>query len=156
MNKKLIKIISIFLIIILINISVIAKYYQEIIIENKTKILKPIIEIEKDEKIQINNITENLIEYKFSIKNYNEKEVNKVNMFYRIEIINTFQNENILLELYDENLNEKIELIENKTEYIKLPKEKIDSKYKLILNLKDEKNLNGKINIKIEVSQEKI
>lgn len=156
MNKKLIKIILIFLIIILINISVIAKYYQEIIIEGKTKILKPIIEIEKDEKIQINNITENLIEYKFSIKNYNEQEVNKVNMFYRIEIINTFTNENILFELYDENLNKKIELIENKTEYIKLPKEKFDSKYKLILNLNDEKNLNGKINIKIEVSQEKV
>ena len=144
------------IIIILINISVIAKYYQEIIIENKTKILKPIIEIQKDEKIQINKITENIIEYRFCIKNYDEKEVNKVNMFYRIEIINTFQNENILVELYDENLNEKIELIENKTEYIKLPKEKIDSKYKLILNLKDEKNLNGKINIKIEVSQEKV
>ena len=156
MIKKLIKIISIFLIIILINISVIAKYYQEIIIQNKTKILKPIIEIEEDEKIQINNITENTIEYRFSIKNYNENEVNKVNMFYKIEIINTFTNENILVELYDENLNEKIELIKNKTEYIKLPKEKFDSKYKLILNLNNEKKLNGKINIKIEVSQEKI
>ena len=156
MNKKLIKIISIFLIVILINISVIAKYYQEIIIENKTKILKPIIEIEEDEKIQINNITENTIEYRFSIKNYNENEVNKVNMVYRIEIINTFTNENIIFELYDENFNKKIELVGNKTEYIRLPIEKFESKYKLILNLNNEKNLNGKINIEIEVSQEKI
>ena len=156
MNKKLIKIILIFLIIILINISVIAKYYQEIIIEGKTKILKPIIEIQKDEKNQINNITENLIEYKFSIKNYNEQEVNKVNMFYRIEIINTFINENILFEVYDENTNEKIKLIENKTEYMKFPIEKYDKIYKLVLNLNDEKSLNGEINIKIEVSQEKI
>ena len=103
MNKKLRKIILIFFIIICINIGVIAKYYEEIIIEGKTKILKPIIEIEKDEKIQINKITENIIEYKFCIKIYNEIEVNKVNMFYRIEIINTFTNENILFELYDEN-----------------------------------------------------
>lgn len=156
MNKKLRKIILIFLIIICINIGVIAKYYEEIIIEGKTKILKPIIELEKDEKIQINRITENIVEYKFCIKNYNGEEVNKVNMFYRIEIINTFTNENILFELYDENLNKKIELVENKTEYIKLPIEKFESKYKLILNLNDEKILNGKINIKIEVSQEKI
>lgn len=156
MNKKLIKIALIFLSIILIKISVIAKYYQEMIIEGETKILKPIIEIEKDEKIQVNNITENVIEYGFYIKNYNEKEVNKVNMFYRIEIINTFTNKNIIFELYDENLNKKIELVGNKTEYIKLPIEKFDGKYKLILNLNDEKNLNGKINIKIEVSQEKI
>ena len=146
----------IFLITICINIGVIAKYYQEIIIESKTKILKPIIEIESDEKIQINNITENIIEYKFSIKNYDDTEINKVNMLYSIEIINTFNNENIYYELFDENTNEKIELLENKTDYIKLPIEKFDSKYKLILNLNNEKKLNGKINIKIEVSQEKI
>ena len=156
MNKKLIKINLIFLIIIMINIVVIGKYYQEIIIEGKTKILKPIIEIENDEKIQINNIVENIIEYKFSIKNYNEEEVNEVNMFYRIEIISTFINENISIKLFDENLNKTIELIENKTEYIKLPIEKFDSKYKIILNLNDEKILNGKINIKIEVIQEKV
>lgn len=82
MNKKIIKIILIFLITILINIGVIAKYYQEIIIEGKTKILKPIIQIENDEKIQINNIEENIIEYKFCIKNYDVTQINKVNMVY--------------------------------------------------------------------------
>ncbi|MGN1298524.1 MAG: hypothetical protein ACI4UE_00855 [Candidatus Scatovivens sp.] len=156
MKKKIIKIIIVFVIIVSFSVYAIAKYYQEITIKSKSEILKPIIQIENDEKIQLNNVTENIIEYKFSIKNYNEKEINKVNMLYRIELINTFNNQNIFFELFDENTNKKIELIENKTEYIKFPIEKGNSKYKLILNLNDEKILNGKINIKIEVKQEKI
>lgn len=151
--KKIIRIILIFLIIVLINNCVIAKYFQNISIESKSKILKPIFEIESDEKIQINNIEQNIIEYCFTIKNYDQNEINKVKMFYIIKIENTFDNEKIQISLLDEN-NNAINLNDYKTEKIKIHMEKYLKKYKLIMNLNEEKNLNGKINIKIEIVQE--
>lgn len=151
--KKSLKIILIFLIILIINNKNIAKYIEKIDLFSNTKIAKPIIEIEKQEKILITKIDlEKEIEYKFKIKNYNEKQKSNIELLYFLEIQSDIQDEMVEVKIIDVLEDIEIELNNNRTENIKIENQKYEKEYKLIAKLKSE-NLNGKINIKIGVVQ---
>lgn len=153
--KKSLKIIVIFFVILIISNKNIAKYIEKININSETKIAKPIINIEQDEKIIITKIDlEKEIEYKFKIKNYNEDKVSSVEFLYYIQLESDILEELVNYTLVDLEENKEIELINNKTNDIKILNGKYEKEYMLIAKLKDEK-LNGNINIKIGVVQNK-
>lgn len=149
------KIFIIFFVVLIINNKNIAKYIEKINIISETKIAKPIIEIENYEKIVITKIDlEKEIEYKFKVKNYNEDQVSNVRFLYYIEIESDISKELVEYKLMDLEENKEIELINNRTQNIKMLNEKYEKEYMLIAKLKEE-NLNGNINIKIGVVQNK-
>ena len=149
------KIFIIFFVVLIINNKNIAKYIEKINIISETKIAKPIIEIENYEKIVITKIDlEKEIEYKFKVKNYNEDQVSNVRFLYYIEIESDISKELVEYKLIDLEENKEIELINNRTQNIKMLNEKYEKEYMLIAKLKEE-NLNGNINIKIGVVQNK-
>ena len=153
MKKTFLKIMILFLLITIICNVNFAKYIEKIILKSETKIAKPIIEIEKEEKIIITKIDlEEQIEYKFKIKNFNEKEKSNIEFLYFIEILSDISNEQIDLKIIDLATNNGLELINNKTENIKINKEEYEREYKIQVKLKQE-NLNANINIKIGVVQ---
>ena len=149
------KIFIIFFVVLIINNKNIAKYIEKINIISETKIAKPIIEIENYEKIVITKIDlEKEIEYKFKVKNYNEDQVSNVRFLYYIEIESDISKELVEYKLIYLEENKEIELINNRTQNIKMLNEKYEKEYMLIPKLKKE-NLNGNINIKIGVVQNK-
>lgn len=149
------KIFIIFFVVLIINNKNIAKYIEKINIISETKIAKPIIEIENYEKIVITKIDlEKEIEYKFKVKNYNEDQVSNVRFLYYIEIESDISKELVEYKLIYLEENKEIELINNRTQNIKMLNEKYEKEYMLIVKLKEE-NLNGNINIKIGVVQNK-
>ena len=149
------KIFIIFFVVLIINNKNIAKYIEKINIISETKIAKPIIEIENYEKIVITKIDlEKEIEYKFKVKNYNEDQVSNLRFLYYIEIESDISKELVEYKLIDLEENKEIELINNRTQNIKMLNEKYEKEYMLIAKLKKE-NLNGNINIKIGVVQNK-
>ena len=149
------KIFIIFFIILIINNKNIAKYIEKINIISKTIIAKPIINIEQDEKIVIKKIDiEKEIEYKFKIKNYNENEISNMEFLYYIDLQTNIPERLVEYKLIDIEEDKEIELINNKTNEFKIVNGKYEKEYKLIIKLKDEK-LNGNINIKIGVIQNK-
>ena len=155
MKKRILIIIIIFFIILIINNKNIAKYIEKINIISKTIIAKPIINIEQDEKIVITKIDiEKEIEYKFKIKNYNENEISNMEFLYYIELQTNIPEELVECKLVDLEEDKEIKLINNKTNEFKIVNGKYEKEYKLITKLKDEK-LNGNINIKIGVIQNK-
>ena len=149
------KIFIIFFVVLIINNKNIAKYIEKINIISETKIAKPIIEIENYEKIVITKIDlEKEIEYKFKVKNYNEDQVSNLRFLYYIEIESDISKELVEYKLIYLEENKEIELINNRTQNIKMLSEKYEKEYMLIAKLKEE-NLNGNINIKIGVVQNK-
>ncbi len=82
-------------------------------------IAKPILEIRKEQSLFITAQSPRAV-YEFEIRNYQEEEVNQVEMEYYLEIV-TPKNEAIHFTLYQGET--QIPLVENKTEKIKLEKE---------------------------------
>ena len=109
-------ILSIIVIIMLCGYSM-AKCIDEYIIKGRMKIAEPILEIENNPIINITE-SQNYGEYIFKVRNYNNKDkVTETDLKYYIEISPKLDN-SIELELYQEE--NKIELTNNKTEYIKI------------------------------------
>ena len=156
-NNKLMTgfILSIIVIIMLCGYSM-AKCIDEYIIKGRMKIAEPILE-----NNPIINITEsqNYGEYIFKVRNYNNKDkVTETDLKYYIEISPKLDN-SIELELYqDEN---KIELADNKTEYIKISKnQKEEREYKIKItydknNTVEVGDLLEQIQVKVHTEQEK-
>lgn len=158
-NTKLMTsfIISIIVIIMLCGYSM-AKCIDEYIIKGRMKIAEPILEIENNPIIDITE-SQNYGEYIFKVRNYNNKDkVTETDLKYYIEISPKLDN-SIELELYqDEN---KIELSDNKTEYIKISKnQKEEREYKIKISY-DKSNkiavedILEKIQVKVHTEQEK-
>lgn len=158
-NTKLMTsfIISIIVIIMLCGYSM-AKCIDEYIIKGRMKIAEPILEIENNPIINITE-SQNYGEYIFKVRNYNNKDkVTETDLKYYIEISPKLDN-SIELELYqDEN---KIELSDNKTEYIKISKnQKEEREYKIKISY-DKSNkiavedILEKIQVKVHTEQEK-
>ena len=158
-NTKLMKsfILSIIVIIMLCGYSM-AKCIDEYIIKGRMKIAEPILEIENNPIIDITE-SQNYGEYIFKVRNYNNKDkVTETDLKYYIEISPKLDN-SIELELYqDEN---KIELSDNKTEYIKISKDqKEEREYKIKISY-DKSNkiavedILEKIQVKVHTEQEK-
>ena len=158
-NNKLMTgfILSIIVIIMLCGYSM-AKCIDEYIIKGRMKIAEPILEIENNPIINITE-SQNYGEYIFKVRNYNNKDkVTETDLKYYIEISPKLDN-SIELELYqDEN---KIELSDNKTEYIKISKnQKEEREYKIKISY-DKSNkiavedILEKIQVKVHTEQEK-
>ena len=126
------------------------KSIEEYIIKCKAQIAEPILVVENNPSIDITALNNNGI-YTFRVKNYNEEnQVTQIDLKYYIEILHN-ENDLVNIELY-ENEN-KIDLNNNKTEYMQISKDKKEEKeYKIKITYnKDEANTINDIMEKIQV-----
>ena len=129
-----------------------AKAIEEVIIKGKAEIAEPILVIENNPSIDITAIN-NYGVYTFKVKNYNEKnKITETDLKYYIEILSNTDN-SINIELY-QNEN-KINLNNNRTEYIQISKDrKEEREYKIKITY--DKNKSNSINDIIEKIQVKV
>lgn len=132
-----------------------AKIINEIIIKGQAQIAEPIFIVENNPVVDITESKENG-EYVFKVKNYNEQnKISEIDLKYKVEIISNL-NDAISVEVYqDEN---KIDLIEGKTEDIILSKNnKEEREYKIKIFYDNENNvledIIGKIQVKVNTIQ---
>lgn len=129
-----------------------AKYIEKFNIFYKTKIAEPILILEHDEKIVIDNLeTIDSESYNFNIKNYTENNVNSIKFYYQFEFLGV--DANTIYEFWNLSENKKIEVINNKTKYFSVPFNKKQIKYSLIVDvlnsdIKTNTNIKLKINTK--------
>lgn len=135
-----------------------AKMIEEVIIKGKAQIAEPILVVENNPAVDITE-NQNYGEYVFNVKNYNEQDkISETDLKYYIEILSNVDT-SVDIELYqDEN---KIELNDNKTDYIKISKDKKEErKYKIKITYdKDKANtfedIIEKIQVRVHTEQEK-
>ncbi len=128
--KKNFKIFILFLIILLFEIKTFAGYIQKINLEVIAEIAKPVFIVNHDEKVigNFSNINE-IPNYTFEIRNYNENEISEINFNIKIEVIS-----NIDFELIDCTTNEIVLNKEKKSLEVLAEKNKtFYNKYKIIL-----------------------
>ena len=162
-NKKTNKILTSFIIIFIVILLLIygysmAKVIDEKIIKTSAEIAQPMLIVENSPSVDI-TAKNNYGEYTFKVKNYNEKnQITQADLKYYVEIISNNDN-SINFEIYQEN--NKINLTNNKTDYIHIAKgQKIEKEYKIKItyNKKNTKNANDiieKIQIRVHTEQEK-
>ena len=151
-NSKFLTLILIVFIIILLFLCgySMARVIEKVILKSETAIAEPILLIENDPSLDITELN-NYGEYNFKIKNYNDKnKVTEADLRYYIEILSNVDN-SVNIELY-QNEN-KIDLKNNKTEYIKISKDKKEERqYKIKVRYdKNKSNTSGDIMDKIQV-----
>ena len=129
-----------------------AKTMEEFIIKGKAEIAQPIFIVENNPSIDITAINNYGI-YTFKVKNYNEQnKITETDLKYYIEILSNTDN-SINIELY-QNEN-KINLTNNKTEYIEISKDKKEEReYKIKITY--DKNKSNTINDIMEKIQVKV
>lgn len=105
------------------------KEYSDTKIETNAKIAEPILIVENNPMIEINGKKEREY-YNFKVKNHKENgEITQIDLQYHIEII-TQTEESISFKLYKEG--EEVPLENNRTENVKLTKDKIqEDEYRL-------------------------
>lgn len=125
----IITILIIFILIISFSEISLGKYFSKTNIEVKSEIAKPILKIEGDKELNINNLKEKET-YNFKIKNYDEtNQITQIDLEYYIEILSK-ENENIKFKIYKED--KELKMYENKTEKFLLSKEqKQEDNYKI-------------------------
>ncbi len=133
-----------------------AKVIEQVIIKSKTAIAEPILLIENDPSLDITEL-HNYGEYVFKVKNYNEQnKVTETDLKYYIEILSNLD-DSVNIELY-QNEN-KIDLKNNKTEYMKISKDKKEETQYKIKIIYDKNKSNGiedimeKIQVKVHTEQ---
>ena len=158
-KRKEITLIGIIIIIIVLFFSgySLGKEYSSTLIETHAKIAEPILIVENNPEKEINGKQEKEY-YKFKVKNYKETgEVTQVDLTYNIEIL-TEEQESISFKLYKEN--EEIDLLDNKTENMKLTKEKIQEdcyKLEILYDKSKNKSIEDIIqNVQIKVHSEQL
>lgn len=154
-QKKNRRLIALSLMIICMNTISLSRYKENPNFEINTKITKPIVVLEKDEKIK-RSIQENLfpLEYNFFINNYKEDKINEVDFDYTIEIEDSVNNFPINYTLFDCNNNEEIQLTDGKSRPMKIKKSVKESrKFKLIVNWRElNEELADELQIKLKVN----
>ena len=126
------------------------KSIEEFIIKSKTEIAEPILVVENNPSIDITALN-NTGTYTFKVKNYNEEnQVTQTALKYYIEILHN-ENDLVNVELY-ENEN-KINLKDNKTDYMQISKDKKEEReYKIKITYNnDESNTISDIMEQIQV-----
>ncbi len=152
-NLKILTILLLFLIILILFLTgySLSKSFSEIKINSTAEISNPVIVVDSNEKINI-TAEKNIGEYRFSVRNYNDNEINEALLHYKIEI-KADVDESINFELYRDNV--EIALNENTTDYFNIGKnEKEDHNY--LLKIKYDKNKSKNIYNIIETIQIKI
>ena len=157
--KYITLLIIIFMVILLFLCSIsLAKIIEGVIINSGTHVAEPILIIENNPSIDI-TATKNHGIYSFKVKNYdNQNKISDVDMKYYIQILSN-TDESIDFKLYQDN--KQINLKDNKTDYIKMPKEEMISReYKIEITYDKNKNISvndiiQKIQVKIHSEQGK-
>lgn len=93
-----------------------SRFFEKILGESKTEIAEPVFVLENTDKKTVDNSNQE-VNYYFKVKNYENSNINEVNLKYMIEITPT-QDNAITLTLYKDN--QKIDLNNQKTSYIGL------------------------------------
>lgn len=135
-----------------------AKVVNETIINGKAEIAEPILVVENNPSIDITAL-DNYGTYTFKVKNYNEQnKLTEVDLKYYIEILSNLD-DSINIELYQGE--HKIELKDNKTDYMQISKtKKEDKEYKIVITYDENKSnsindIMEKIQVKVHTEQVK-
>ena len=127
-----------------------AKSIEDFVIKGKAEIAEPILIVENNPSIDI-TASNNYGVYNFKIKNYNEQnQVTQTDLKYYIEILSN-TDDSINIELYQND--NKVNLNENRTEFIQISKnQKEEREYKIKITYdKNKSNTIGDIMEKIQV-----
>ncbi len=154
MKKEIIKIILVaFALTIILSTISLGKYFNKTKINVNSGVAIPIIKLEGEQKLIINNNQENKV-YNLAVKNYDENEqITQVELEYYIEIISK-KNDDINFKIYKEE--KELNINNNKTEKFLLTKEnKQQDNYKIeiLLNKKISEDILQNIEIKVYSEQ---
>ena len=154
MKKEIIKIIVVaFVLTIILSTISLGKYFNKTKINVNSGVAIPIIKLEGEQKLIINNNQGNKV-YNLAVKNYDENEqITQVELEYYIEIISP-KNDNINLKIYKEE--KELNINNNKTEKFLLTKEnKQQDNYKIeiLLNKKISEDILQNVEIKVYSEQ---
>ena len=154
MKKEIIKIIVVaFVLTIILSTISLGKYFNKTKINVNSGVAIPIIKLEGEQKLIINNNQENKV-YNIAVKNYDENEqITQVELEYYIEIISK-KNDDINFKIYKEE--KELNINNNKTEKFLLTKEnKQQDNYKIeiLLNKKISEDILQNVEIKVYSEQ---
>jgi hypothetical protein len=154
LKKEIIKIIVVaFVLTIILSTISLGKYFNKTKINVNSGVAIPIIKLEGEQKLIINNNQENKV-YNLAVKNYDENEqITQVELEYYIEIISK-KNDDINFKIYKEE--KELNIINNKTEKFLLTKEnKQQDNYKIeiLLNKKISEDILQNVEIKVYSEQ---
>jgi len=154
LKKEIIKIIVVaFVLTIILSTISLGKYFNKTKINVNSGVAIPIIKLEGEQKLIINNNQENKV-YNLAVKNYDENEqITQVELEYYIEIISK-KNEDINFKIYKEE--KELNINNNKTEKFLLTKEnKQQDNYKIeiLLNKKISEDILQNVEIKVYSEQ---
>lgn len=154
MKKEIIKIIVVaFVLTIILSTISLGKYFNKTKINVNSGVAIPIIKLEGEQKLIINNNQENKV-YNLAVKNYDENEqITQVELEYYIEIISK-KNDDINFKIYKEE--KELNINNNKTEKFVLTKEnKQQDNYKIeiLLNKKISEDILQNVEIKVYSEQ---
>lgn len=154
MKKEIIKIILVaFVLTIILSTISLGKYFNKTKINVNSGVAIPIIKLEGEQKLIINNNQENKV-YNLAVKNYDENEqITQVELEYYIEIISK-KNDNINFKIYKEE--KELNINNNKTEKFLLTKEnkqRDNYKIEILLNKKISEDILQNVEIKVYSEQ---
>lgn len=154
MKKEIIKIIVVaFVLTIILSTISLGKYFNKTKINVNSGVAIPIIKLEGEQKLIINNNQENKV-YNLAVKNYDENEqITQVELEYYIEIISK-KNEDINFKIYKEE--KELNINNNKTEKFLLTKEnkqRDNYKIEILLNKKISEDILQNVEIKVYSEQ---
>ena len=154
MKKEIIKIIVVaFVLTIILSTISLGKYFNKTKINVNSGVAIPIIKLEGEQKLIINNNQENNV-YNLAVKNYDENEqITQVELEYYIEIISK-KNDNINFKIYKEE--KELNINNNKTEKFLLTKEnkqRDNYKIEILLNKKISEDILQNVEIKVYSEQ---
>lgn len=154
MKKKIIKIIVVaFVLTIILSTISLGKYFNKTKINVNSGVAIPIIKLEGEQKLIINNNQGNKV-YNLAVKNYDENEqITQVELEYYIEIISK-KNDDINFKIYKEE--KELNINNNKTEKFLLTKEnkqRDNYKIEILLNKKISEDILQNVEIKVYSEQ---
>ncbi len=154
MKKEIIKIIVVaFVLTIILSTISLGKYFNKTKINVNSGVAIPIIKLEGEQKLIINNNQGNKV-YNLAVKNYDENEqITQVELEYYIEIISK-KNDDINFKIYKEE--KELNINNNKTEKFLLTKEnkqRDNYKIEILLNKKISEDILQNVEIKVYSEQ---
>lgn len=154
MKKEIIKIILVaFALTIILSTISLGKYFNKTKINVNSGVAIPIIKLEGEQKLIINNNQGNKV-YNLAVKNYDENEqITQVELEYYIEIISK-KNDDINFKIYKEE--KELNINNNKTEKFLLTKEnkqRDNYKIEILLNKKISEDILQNVEIKVYSEQ---
>ena len=145
------KVVIFFIIFIIVNTNfVLAKFVEKYSISYQTKIAVPICIVESDEKKIVTPLASNDIEeFYFSVKNYDEKNISSMSYGYYINL--NFGNSDVKYEVFNITEDKKVGFKDRKSELQYMDFDKREVEYKLVIDLINS-NINETTNIDMSIN----